>query len=326
MRSSLRPTVGGAGGGSLSGATRAIGGRWGTSSNWSGATIAARDGGRFTAVEGRWRVPAARRPRDAKDLPPPPGGVWRQSVWLGLDGARLASRSLPQVGTSSQIRPLTAAEEAMPDGAAKEALGASCHLWVQWWVRGKFHGQAEVKGFPVAPGDELFASLTVVAPDDVLFVVVNRSATALSGTGVGVTARWQSGKYEGFVAGDIDQEGIKDRERGDAPVEGRHAVWCVERPHVMPPDNKIPFIKPHETVQFDAPILGQTPFTHVAATMTLPNGTALDRDLTAARRIRLFDVSGGDRPWMKYLSSPAAPDADGYDLPFPRTEMLVTRR
>lgn len=325
MRSSLRPTIGGEGGGSISAATRAIGGRWGTSSNWSGATIAARDGGRFTSVEGRWRVPAAQRPRDASTRPPPPGGVWRQSVWLGLDGTRLASRSLPQVGTSSEIRPLTPAEEAMPDGPAKEALGASYHLWVQWWVRGKFYGQAKVDGFPVAPGDEISAELTVVAPDNVRFLIVNRSATALSGTGVAVTAEWQSGNYEGVVAGKIDQEGEDVLARGDAPVEGRHAVWCVERPHVMPPDDKIPDTLPHQTEQFDMPILAPTVFTHVAAALTLPNGTALDRDLTAARRIRLFDVAGGDRPWMAYRSSPAAPGAEGHGLPFPRTEMRVAR-
>ena len=36
-------------------------------------------------------------------------------------------------------------------------------------------------------------------------------------------------------------------------------------------------------------------------------------------------VAGGDRPWMAYRSSPAAPDADGHGLPFPRTEMRVAR-
>jgi|GEM_PF-2625777 len=314
---------GGAGGGTLSGATAAIGGRWGTSRNWSCAVIAARDGGRFTGIEARWTVPAAARPTGAANAAPP-GGVWKQSVWIGLDGYRLCSRSLPQVGTASLFDP----DKADPTSLNHVPNYAGEHyLWVQWWVRDAFYGEAKVKGFDVAEGDRIRAELEVQPNGNVRFVVTNSGNVATNPQPVAVTIDWAAGSYlgDGGLSGLIVPEGVSTLERGHAPVEGRHAVWCVERPSVMPPSHEIPTTKPHEVESYMLPEFGHVVFTDALAAMTLPDGTVVERDMTAARRIRMIDP---DRTALRVAvaTTPQQPAPAGYPLPFARDALPVDQR
>jgi hypothetical protein len=296
-------------GAGLTGVPAPVRGRWGTSRNWSGAVIAAHDGATFTRVAGSWKVPRAERPEPCvpDDLP---GGVWQQSVWVGLDGYRLASRSLPQVGTASQVGP----------------AGERYYLWVQWWVRGAFFGEIEVKGFPVQAGDEIFVSLDVVAPDNVRFHVVNRRATAAAHDDVQVAIDFAAGRFTGDMQGNLEPSQNDTLQRGMAPVEGRHAVWCVERPSVMPtPEELEAGIKPHETVQYRMPRFHQVVFDEALALMRRPDGGCVTRTLRAARRIRMIDVQvAGADPLVFPATTPLPPRSDG-SLPLPPTRLQVNQ-
>lgn len=116
-------------------------GHFETSRNWSGGVMAAPYRRRsFVAVFGTWRVP---------DIEVPTGGTAAQyacSTWIGLDGHRRGSRSLPQIGTVQSIEPGKAAE---------------FEAWWQWWEAGPTPGPTTVKGFPVAAGDSMLASIHV---------------------------------------------------------------------------------------------------------------------------------------------------------------------
>jgi hypothetical protein len=231
---------------------------------------------------------------------PPPRGVFRQSVWIGLDGYRFCSRSLPQVGTVSQIGEQGAAEY---------------YLWVQWWVRNKFFGEAKVEGFPVAAGDRIRATMevrpTAGVRDNVRFVVTNHGQEAdPPANPPAISIDWKLGTYgDGKI---LNPTGDPDtRERGDAPVEGRHAVWCVERPSVMPPAHLRPKIKPHELQPYSIPNFGQASFAEAVAIMSMPDGSAVERDLTAARHIRMIDLGAGGAPRVLVATSPQAPAKGG---------------
>jgi hypothetical protein len=305
----LRHGMAGHVGAGLSGVPAPIRGRWGTSRNWSGAVIGARDGGLFTRVAASWKVPRAEGP-DRREPACPPGGVWQQSVWIGLDGYRLASRSLPQIGTVSQYGP----------------RGERYYLWVQWWVRDAFFGEIEVQGFPVAAGDEIFVSLDVVARDNVRFHAINRRATPDAGDDVQVAIDFVAGTFTGDVQGRLRPSANDSLKRGKAPVEGRHAVWCVERPSVMPTAEELAAgIKPHETVQYRMPRFSQVAFDEALALMRLPTGAAVTRDLRAARRIRMIDVEmGGADPRVLPATTPIGPTQDG-SLPLPPGRLQVNQ-
>jgi hypothetical protein len=307
VRSLTRHLMGGETGGSLSGATGAIRGRWGTSSNWSGAVIAARDGGRFTSVEGSWTVPAAAQPDGPVPAGGVPGGVWKQSVWIGIDGYKLSSKSLPQLGTVSMFDP----EKAGTVDDQGRPYAGEYYGWIQWWVRNEFHGEAIAQGFPVTAGDRITASLTVREPEGVLFVLRNDGPPEAPTPPVAISAPWTSGKFfnkEGEERGPIIQEGNKELDRSNAPAEGQHAIWCVERPAVMPPENRRKEIRQNEIESFVMPSFGGAVFIEALAGMRLPNGTMVQRDLTAARRIRMIDVAHGPRPRVVFATSPLPPD------------------
>lgn len=323
----FRMVMGGEAGGSLSGATGAIAGRWGTSRNWSGAVIAARDGGRFSEVHGHWTVPHAAPPPGADLGTPPPGGVWKQSVWIGLDGYRLCSRSLPQVGTASLYDP---ALHGQPDPDDPAAIYAGEHyLWVQWWVRLKMYGECRIKGFKVRAGDRIRAILQEQPNGNVLFNVTNLGNAATNPAPLAVRVDWANGVFSGDngLAGGLVQEGRPELARGDAPVEGRHAVWCVERPGVMPANAKLSQAEadPSLLESYRIPAFGGAVFDLAVAKMTMPDGSAVERDLTAARRLRMIETERGAAPSVAFATTPDEPPPTGFILPFDRDGIAVTQ-
>ena len=133
--------------------------RLGSSANWAGALIAAPNGGRYTGVSARWRVP----PADAIRLPPgaapnaapsPAVDSYKASIWIGLDGHRASSGSLPQIGTTLALDH----KPGDPACIAGTEFVLKTYAWVQWWVKGKDsqpgYIEVPVPGFEVKPGDD----------------------------------------------------------------------------------------------------------------------------------------------------------------------------
>lgn len=150
-----------------------------TSSNWSGAYILPNRGDRFSRVVGRWEAPEV-KPGTG---PNPPGLPFRCSVWVGLDGKKAWTRSMPQVGTVHTVA---------RDGTPEEPK-----LWWQWWVRDGRSAPHDIPGVPIRAGDEVLCSLTVVSPHQVRFHIKNRNTGTFAGFAVsepvplrGATAEW----------------------------------------------------------------------------------------------------------------------------------------
>ncbi len=280
-------------------ATGAIGGRWGPSRNWSGAVIAARDGKVFTSVVARWRVPKATKPDGvmAATRATLPGKALQCSTWVGLDGYRLCSVSLPQVGTASKIN---------------ENDQEEYYLWVQWWVRDKFFGEVKVPNFDVQPGDEIGATMTVTGAGDVRFNVKNATQNTA------VIVEWGPGEYT--PPGQQSQPlptapPPNERDRSKAPVEGRHAVWIVEKPAVMPTAQQQATMKPSDVEHYVMPAFGEGVFTEALAEMRsldLSPASAEERDLTAARWLRMIEPdTRRTPPRVLFATSPQAPSGAG---------------
>ena len=167
--------------------------RWGRSSNWSGAYIAARDGERFSAVWGSWTVSEPEPPEGVAAATRPPGGQYRCSTWIGLDGHRRHSRSLPQMGTTRIVT--------VPgDGVMRREIVA----WHQWWVRDEADPHPmNIVNFPLRAQDQVACALWVTGPNRVAFAMKNLRADLLM---------------------------VWEVEHQAAPVEGSAAEWIVERP------------------------------------------------------------------------------------------------
>jgi hypothetical protein len=261
------------------------GGRWGTSENWSGAVIAARNDMRFAVAAAIWTVPVPQLPPGASFKNLPANDDWRASFWVGLDGHRLASQSLPQIGTTIVIE------------GGKQPPVFRAYAWAQWWVRNRRFGEIEITNFDVAPGDTVIAWLTVISPVAVLFNIRNLSSPTMPG---GIL--WAAGSPD--VA--------KDPPGGDrsmAPVEGSAACWIAERPLSMPPPlAKVP------DVLYPLPDFGSMTFDICAAGMTDPDDPVsplIQRTLTAARYIRMVEVAADAPPRSRVISAPKAPASGG---------------
>jgi hypothetical protein len=202
--------------------------RWERSPNWSGAVAMPSAGRRFSAIAARWRVPKATRPgqdpRPLQDLPPEPPirGVaqapgrpesWRCSIWVGLDGHRMASDSLPQIGTTVVVD---------IDAAGKERVRA--HAWAQWWVRGKQYGEMRFEGFELAPDDTVTAWLGMRSPHEAVLRIRNERTRQIG------SAAWRSGDPPAGARREAD---VRQVHADGAPAEGAAAAWVVERPMVM---------------------------------------------------------------------------------------------
>jgi hypothetical protein len=128
-----------------------------TSRNWSGGYVLPHGGKRFTRVVGRWRVPNVHRGTgpNPKSLP------FRCSVWIGLDGKKAWTQSMPQVGTLQSID---------TDGRSEEPT-----LWWQWWLRHGASAPHTISGVPVRCGDIVLCSLSLVSATEVRFHVKNKN-------------------------------------------------------------------------------------------------------------------------------------------------------
>lgn len=150
-----------------------------TSSNWSGAYILPNRGARFSRIVGRWKAPEV-KPGTG---PNPSGLPFRCSIWIGLDGKKAWTKSMPQVGTVHTVA---------RDGTPEEPK-----LWWQWWIRDGHSAPHDISGVPIRAGDDVLCSLTVVSPHLVRFHVKNRNTGTLAGFAVsepvplrGATAEW----------------------------------------------------------------------------------------------------------------------------------------
>lgn len=136
-----------------------------TSRNWSGAVIASPYRNRpFDFLIGSWRIPAFRKPGQGTET------IYACSTWIGFDGHRRNSRSLPQLGTVQQLE---------RDNAG--VYQPSILAWRQWWHREDTKGPEEYDPakFPISVGDRIVASLFVIPWIGVLMNMLNL-ATGLS--------------------------------------------------------------------------------------------------------------------------------------------------
>jgi len=254
----------------LTGATR-----WSVSRNWCGAVLGAHGGRRFDIVSATWTLPT--------DLRVPPGAAsgqddYRVSIWVGLDGHRVASPSMPQIGTTLVLRK----GEATP-----KAYG-----WMQWWVRGKGgkdgYTEVEIEDFPLVPGETVTCGLFMSDQDDVHFSIRRHSDNELTG--------------KSWVSHRLLSEDVEKPRKGEA-VAGSGACFVVERP-----------MKHGTTEMFPLPDFGEVTFRECWARTQPLAGSALSarrvRDIRAARRIRMVDVLGGPGR-MATLASPARRNGSG---------------
>jgi len=258
--------------------------RWGTSRNWSGAVITARDSMLFRTVAGSWKVPKPKPPAGASAMQPPPGNAWQCSVWVGFDGFHRWSVSLPQMGTVSEV------------DIKGNVLQPGTYAFCQWWVRGQSYGEVRIANMPIEPKDKIFCMLTAQGPTDVHFAMTNRTKKH------SVSLSW--------AAGEVEQDPAK-LDRSEAPLEGRTAVWCVERPLTMPVGTEAPML-------YRLPKIGKVRFKEALAEMRDPANPAtppVPRDLTAARLLRMVGSAKDNAPPRSIaLTSPAAPATGGSSL------------
>lgn len=275
-----------------------LGGRWGTTRNWCGAVAAAEGGLRFERVAARWIVPTPSRPRRGWErTAPPPGGFWTTSVWIGLDGFRRFQLSLPQVGTVSR----------MPWSEYTQSEGEpEAYAFAQWWVRGKPYGEIRLTDITVRPGDEIYAMLVLRdGGENVSFHVTNRTLDETT------HLRWVKGAYQ--LAEAKPGEAVLDLNqlpRTDAPAEGRYAVWCTERPGIMPKDLSVIDLD-FNPDPYRLPDFNPVPFGEALAEMRDPKNPGappVPRDLTAARWLRVTGAAeDAGPPRSQILASPGAP-------------------
>jgi hypothetical protein len=166
--------------------------RQSSSRNWSGASVVANKFRRFTAIASLWRVPLPNPPPGA-----PVDGDYRATTWIGLDGDRLRSRSLPQLGTTQAV--------VVASGVAQPPTYSA---WFQWWVRDAIYPPMTFDPtiYPVDAGDTIISYLWVNAGSNSVNVIM-----------ANVSQLWAViFKFLGNGA--------------SLPVEGSTAEWIVERP------------------------------------------------------------------------------------------------
>ncbi len=276
------------------------------SPNWSGAVLAPGGGMRFSAVAARWRVPRATRPADDRgatprlELPahkplladeagPRLPESWRCSIWVGLDGHRAMSDSLPQIGTTVVVD---------TDAAGQERVRA--HAWAQWWVRGKQYGELRFVDFDLRPDDTVTAFVMLRSPHRAVLRIRNERTGRIG------TASWRSGApREEDEAFDPRRQQIH-APADAAPAEGAAAAFVVERPMVMFSRELYP-LPAFEPVAFDSCIAALqapgAPFARAAALL----------DLRAARLIGMHHARAN--PYRSETCAvPARPATDRLTL------------
>ncbi|MGG5820771.1 G1 family glutamic endopeptidase [Falsiroseomonas sp. HW251] len=293
-------------GASNTGADAWGGTRWGSSLNWSGVLIAAPGGGQFSTVSARWRLPARqeiRLPPGGNPNSPPAAGInsYKVSTWIGLDGHRSSSASLPQVGTTIVLdfRP------GDPNCLPGTSFVVETYAWTQWWVKGKDsqpgYIEVPVPGFVVAPGETVTCWLTMPTPHEAFFRVVNDSTGAF----------WQ----KLWTNRPEDLQGMSVRvDRVKAPADGSAACFVVERPAVhreTAPQAVAPLVPPRNLL-YPVPDFGAITLTECWARERRFGRPELlagrVRDLGSRRVIRMFDRRPA--PYRTAYCSVPAPAAE----------------
>lgn len=125
-----------------------------SSRNWSGA-VCPSYGPRFQLVVGAWKVPLTPK------LPDPitPLHEHRCSMWVGLDGHRRWTQSLPQVGVTITFRV----------GSKVPML----HAWTEWFVGGGGGNYDVIDFFPVGLGDSMIGGVVAFDPANVMLFLMN---------------------------------------------------------------------------------------------------------------------------------------------------------
>jgi len=152
-----------------------------SSRNWAGAYLSSRGGNRLKRVVGVWTVPevkpGVRQESDA-------GKEFQCSAWIGIDGKKGWTNSMPQVGTEHKI----------------ELNGTFTHtVWWEWWLRDENPPEWPwaITGIAIQPGHKMLCSISVMSGNCVRIHVLNRTTgyfATVQLTGkmplVGATAQW----------------------------------------------------------------------------------------------------------------------------------------
>jgi Peptidase A4 family len=231
------------------------GGHFGTSPNWSGASLDATSGRTFRQIYGQWTVPDISPPADGRDT------EYQCATWIGLDGQRrYKSSTLPQLGTLQKL-------SVNRDGVQLVVVQA----WTQWWVANDADTKpVEILSFPVKSGDCIAAVLTVLGEHAVLCNLINQSRSPPAMVAVHVTApplrhvHREKGGYTPRYA-----------------MAGATAEWVLERPAVIGDPNQLQGF----------PAYTETAFTSCLAVEGAVSDTApIGRSLATARFIRMYEV------------------------------------
>ncbi|HEX3179016.1 MAG TPA: G1 family glutamic endopeptidase [Methylomirabilota bacterium] len=165
-----------------------------SSSNWSGGYITANHTRAFLMVFGSWTIPTPNQPAGAPD------GDYRCATWIGLDGVRRYSDSLPQLGTTQTV--------VVASGVTTRTVEA----WWQWWIRGANNPPVPFPApFTVAIGQQVTCGLVVISSTRVRIFMKN-------------DATGQFARY------DVDAPGAASSLATIAALRGANAEWIAERP------------------------------------------------------------------------------------------------
>jgi hypothetical protein len=229
----------------------AVGTRYETSPNWSGAYITPKHSQMVTEIDGSWQVPAASPPGNL-----PMDGDFRSSSWVGFDGQRrYLDSSLPQIGTSQFVK--------VTNGQATPSYST----WWQWWLRGQKNPPVTLP-LAVSQGDLIMCSLIVVNRTTVRFFIKNQT-----------TGDFLSPFDERPPSAEIDK------------VSGATAEWILERPthldddglYELPNYNTVVFSSCFAVTALDPASPGHT--------QTLPGAKLINMFEVREHPHRIFDIS-----------------------------------
>jgi hypothetical protein len=226
------------------------------SRNWSGACITPIRPSRFTHITGAWSVPSVSVPSVLPSGADRLNEDYRSSTWIGLGGHR-PYNSLPQIGTAQHLE--------IANGQKTETFFA----WWQWWVkdRPEHHVPMPIMNFPVSPGDQILASVTVEASRDVVFHIKNETTYLFT-------------TFKVVAPADIE------------PL-GSSAEWVHERPTEFDSDRMYP-LPSCEKVEFSD---------CVALSSRVSGGPEVVQTLSGSRLIRMTELFD-DPPRCAIVSMP----------------------
>lgn len=244
--------------------------------NWCGMHVRAPQPKRLVAVEGSWAIPDG----SAGNA----GSGARGSQWIGLDGLDPGSWSLPQMGTARRFRGPGQGETT---------------LWWQWWIRnGEVQDGIDIRGLPLAPGDRVNLRVAALGPRRVRFhaLVEPRAGGPATVVAFAVTLSVENARQAAAAAA----AGTHARVPRSLGVEGRTAVWVVERP-------RRPLRLPGEPWLYTLPRSEPVRFSGCRA--VLDDRSVLD--LRRAGALRITDWSDRERPGRTVAYVADGPGAGG---------------